>query len=98
MAKTLLKILAKAEADSLSLDGLTPIDEGVAQELVKSIGCRWLTLSGLTSVDRDVARELAKFDGDSLSLSALTTITPEVLKKLRANLDTQLPSEFDEKP
>lgn len=48
-----------------SLNGLTKLHQGVAQELAKLKG--YLYLNDLSSIDSAPAKELAKFDGELAS-------------------------------
>ena len=68
----------------LGLDGLTSCDREVAHELAKFHG--QLGLAAMKSINSDVAREFTQFQGSSLDIYNVTTITRDDLNILRDGL------------
>ncbi len=68
------RALAKFPGDQLVLDGLTKIDDRVSLAFKES-QCGALFLNGLRQLSLNQARNLGAFSGESLSFSALESIT-----------------------
>lgn len=84
-------VLATHRAGGLSLKRLWQLPEETAQELIRH---PMLCLDGVSSMSDGVAKILGRYEGATLSLKGLKSISPLALSKLRDNPAIELPRRF----